>query len=172
MTAIRAHRRQKGFTLLELMVVVAIIAIIAGIVLVNYTKPRANAQSAASQANLKEIATAMELYYQDNNSYPASGTVNAQLFGANAARYMQSAPTSPGPGGGNYTYTLDAGGTSYTVTDPATYPSSTLATLTAASAAPASGDVTLGNTACQQTCSNIGYSNQAGLFGYGAADGQ
>ena len=167
----RSLRRQSGFTLLELMVVVAIIAIIAGIVLVNYTKPRGNAQAAASEATMKEVATAMELYYQDNQSYPTSGAVNAALFGANARRYMQAAPTSPGPKGGTYTYTLSADATSYTITDPATYPSSTLSQLTAASAAPANGAVTLGNTACAQTCSNLGYSNQAGQFAFGSANG-
>lgn len=64
--------RQRGFTLLEMMVVVAIIAILAGILIPNFTRARAQAQTAACIGNMKTIATALELYYTDNQSYPAA----------------------------------------------------------------------------------------------------
>mgnify|MGYP001386898394 CR=1 FL=1 len=66
--------RQRGFTLLEMMVVVAIIAILAGILIPNFTRARAQAQTAACIGNMKTIATALELYYTDKQSYPVATT--------------------------------------------------------------------------------------------------
>jgi type II secretion system protein G len=61
---------QRGFTLLEMMVVVAIIAILAAVLIPNFTHARAQAATSACMANMKTIATAMELYYTDNQAYP------------------------------------------------------------------------------------------------------
>ena len=66
--------RQRGFTLLEMMVVVAIIAILAGILIPNFTRARAQAQTAACIGNMKTIATALELYYTDKQAYPVATT--------------------------------------------------------------------------------------------------
>lgn len=71
---------ERGFTLVELMVVVAIIALLAAIIIPNYVHSRASAAVAQSEANMKQIATALELYYTDNQQYPASGTVTPALF--------------------------------------------------------------------------------------------
>ncbi|MGH7754923.1 MAG: prepilin-type N-terminal cleavage/methylation domain-containing protein, partial [Vulcanimicrobiaceae bacterium] len=57
------RRGERGFTLLEMMVVVAIIAIIAGILVPNFFHARAQASVSASMANMRAIATAAELYY-------------------------------------------------------------------------------------------------------------
>ncbi|HTU82068.1 MAG TPA: prepilin-type N-terminal cleavage/methylation domain-containing protein, partial [Candidatus Acidoferrales bacterium] len=64
---------QRGFTLIEMMIVVAIIAILASILVPNFVRARAQAQTAACEANIKEIATALELYETDNDQYPDSG---------------------------------------------------------------------------------------------------
>src|SRR6202035_1419085 len=57
---------ERGFTLIELMIVVAIIAILAGILIPNFVNARSQAQTAACESNLRSIATALELYYADN----------------------------------------------------------------------------------------------------------
>src|SRR5581483_4183652 len=66
----KSMNNQRGFTLLEMMVVVAIIAILAAILIPNFTHARAQAATSACMSNMKTIATAMELYYTDNQAYP------------------------------------------------------------------------------------------------------
>ena len=65
---------QSGFTLVEIMIVVLIIAILASIAIPNILRARVNAHDAAAQAALKTIGTAMETYLATNDSYPATTT--------------------------------------------------------------------------------------------------
>ena len=89
--------RQRGFTLLEMMVVVAIIAILAGILIPNFTRARAQAQTAACIGNMKTIATALELYYTDKQSYPVATTASVEAtFTANTMNgYLSIIPRDP-----------------------------------------------------------------------------
>jgi type II secretory pathway pseudopilin PulG len=59
-----------------MMIVVAIIAILVGILVPNFVRARAQAQTSACESNLKEIATAIELFQMDNDRYPDGGTVD------------------------------------------------------------------------------------------------
>lgn len=65
---------KKGFTLLEILLVVGIIAILAGIVIIaiNPGKQLATVRNTERAANLKEINNAIQQYYIDHSSYPAS----------------------------------------------------------------------------------------------------
>jgi len=66
-------RKQKGFTLIELLVVIAIIGLLASIVIVSLNTARAKARSAKRVADMKAIQTALEMFYDTNNSYPNPG---------------------------------------------------------------------------------------------------
>lgn len=61
---------QKGFTLIELLVVIAIIGMLSSVVLASLNSARSKARDARRIADLKQIATALALHYNDNNSYP------------------------------------------------------------------------------------------------------
>lgn len=66
--------RFKGFTLIELMIVIAIISILASIMVPNYMRARAQAQYTQCISNCKNIGTAMEMYSTDNEGhYPTAG---------------------------------------------------------------------------------------------------
>lgn len=62
--------KKKGFTLIELLVVIAIIGLLASIVMVAMNNVRAKARDTQRIATLKQMQLAIEMYYDDNGSYP------------------------------------------------------------------------------------------------------
>ena len=61
---------QKGFTLVELMIVVAIIGILAAIAIPQFAAYRQRAFNSATISDLRNFKTAMEVSFADNNAYP------------------------------------------------------------------------------------------------------
>ena len=82
--------KKKGFTLIELLVVVAIIGLLATLSVVALNTARAKARDAKRVADVKQIQTALELYYNDNSGYPTSLPLLAPA-------YMGAVPTAPTP---------------------------------------------------------------------------
>jgi general secretion pathway protein G len=155
-------RAQRGFTLVELMVVVAIVALLAAIIIPNYVHARAQASVSQSEANIKQIATSLELYYADNQAYPATGggTVTPALFGGAVNPYLTATPTNA-LGRKEYAYANvpAAGGKpdSYTVTDAGPYDPTTLSSLPHG---PGKGAL------CGTTgCTHLVYDPQDGIYG-------
>ncbi len=116
---------KKGFTLIELLVVIAIIGILSTLAVVALGSARAKARDARRLSDLKQFATALELYYNDQGSYPVGNGVtlgsgnyaclNASGWAATgcATPYIGHVPSDPGTGtyvytAGNNTFTLDA----------------------------------------------------------------
>ena len=72
----------RAFTLIELLIVVAIIAILAAIAVPNFLEAQTRAKVSRAQNDLRVVATAMEAYYVDNNDYPPTvQQVNATTAG-------------------------------------------------------------------------------------------
>lgn len=99
---IRKKQRKKGeegFTLIELIVVVAILGFLMAIAIPRYLTARVTAAQSATKANLHSLASALELYATENNqtTYPAIASVEDWLDD-----YIAQAPTPPG--GSNYIY--------------------------------------------------------------------
>jgi len=91
---------KKGFTIIELLVVVSVIAILSGISLsvLNSKGVRAKARDSQRIGDLKQIQTALELYFTDNRSYPPeSGSwVNvSSLTGELVPGYINALPVDP-----------------------------------------------------------------------------
>ncbi len=66
------NNRQKGFTLLELLVVIGIIGLLASILVVNLTGARRRARDTKRIADVRGLQTAAEDYYGKNGKYPAT----------------------------------------------------------------------------------------------------
>ena len=68
-------RRDKGFTLIELLIVVAIIGIIAAIAIPNLLNAVQRGKQKRTMGDMRTVATAVESYAVDNNSYPSISTI-------------------------------------------------------------------------------------------------
>src|SRR3954449_5441407 len=69
-----ADKTEEGFTLIELMVVVLIIAILLAIAIPTFLGARTKAQDRAAQSDLRNALTTQKTYYVDNQAYTASST--------------------------------------------------------------------------------------------------
>ncbi|MBE8215120.1 MAG: type II secretion system major pseudopilin GspG [Endozoicomonadaceae bacterium] len=81
--------KMSGFTLIEVMIVVVILAILASIVVPNFLSRPDQAKIAATKANINALGVAIDFYFIDNGKYPS----NEQ--GLNALVYKTSIPPIP-----------------------------------------------------------------------------
>lgn len=96
----RKVRNQKGFTIMELMIVIVIIGILIAIAVPAYNSFRNKAAVAACDANQRTIESAAGIFYADTGAWPAAVT---DLWPAAGTKYIDAAITCPS--GGGYTIT-------------------------------------------------------------------
>jgi len=138
---------RKGFTLIELLVVIAIIGLLSTLAVVALGSARLKSRDSTRLSDLKQIQTALELYYTESNAYPTAATaatlgsgnyacLNSSGWGAAgcSSPYMAKVPKDPSSTG-SYAYT-SANGTTYNI---ATTLEGTVNNLTGAIAATPSG---------------------------------
>ena len=88
--------RSPAFTLVELMIVIAIIATLAAILIPSFMHARSESVSAACEGNERQIATALEEFAVDNGGqYPAAGPIDVAMFGGPGNPYLGAVPTDP-----------------------------------------------------------------------------
>jgi type II secretion system protein G len=109
---------KKGFTLIELLVVIAIIGLLSTLSILALNSARARARDAKRIADVKQIQTALEMYYNDTGDYPTSASTTPGLpISSTNGTYMKAIPAPPTPNDGGcppanaYTYTYVASAT-------------------------------------------------------------
>ncbi|MCE1247986.1 MAG: prepilin-type N-terminal cleavage/methylation domain-containing protein [Firmicutes bacterium] len=103
------RREKKGYTLIELMIVIVIIGILTTIILPHMVKGRYQAQFTNCQANERNMASALEIYHTDKGGYPqSSAEFRDNIFKASSGNppYMQPEPRCPS-NNSQYGYTVD-----------------------------------------------------------------
>jgi len=141
-------RKGKGFTLIELMVVIAIILILALIAIPAYRNMQDRARKSRVQSDLRTLANALQMFFTDWNQYPPQTTAarlkndnaGAELMGLTGAtinvstkmsatgekggiHYIEKLPIDPfDVNAGSYYYLSDANGTKYVMWSETTAP--------------------------------------------------
>jgi len=118
---------KKGFTLIELLVVIAIIALLSTLSVVALNSARVKSRDARRLSDIKQLRTALEMYFDQNQSYPTTtGALGSGNFAClNSAGwaavncsgtvYMQKVPADPQPTTKLYTYDVGSNGSTYTI---------------------------------------------------------
>lgn len=108
---------EKGFTLIELLVVILIIGILAAIAIPSFLSQKNKANDAAAKSYVRNMQTAEETFYTDNNAY---ATQLSDLTGIEAALTQYPSSTAPtvsnSPSGGFTITATSKSGVVYTIT--------------------------------------------------------
>jgi prepilin-type N-terminal cleavage/methylation domain-containing protein len=98
------NKNKAGFTLIELLVVIAIIGLLASVVLLALNSARAKSRDAKRLADIRQMASAFELFFNDKSSYPTNGNAPTAFAILSAAQvpglvpgYIGIIPTAPAP---------------------------------------------------------------------------
>lgn len=117
------NHKKKAFTLIELLVVIAIIGVLATLAVVALQQARQNARDAKRMADMKQVQTALELFFSENNRYPSDEEwADGSISSLSGDIFMYNIPTAPTPADGDcdensnsYSYSQTNNGTSYTI---------------------------------------------------------
>ncbi|MFM2415035.1 MAG: hypothetical protein RI911_728 [Candidatus Parcubacteria bacterium] len=111
----------RGFTIVELLVVVAIITMLIGVLMYAFTDPKKNSRDAKRMSDIRDLAQALELYSIQSQAYPAaaalttlSGTdpVSATLTSSGVLKKPVIDPLMPTY---EYRYQTNSGGSTYNI---------------------------------------------------------
>src|SRR3954454_7371146 len=95
-TNLNTRLGRKGFTLVEIMIVVLIIGILLAIAVPNFIKARESSRAKSCVANLKQIEAAKEQWCMDNKLGTSASPGGSDLYGS--GNYIRTTPSCPSGG--------------------------------------------------------------------------
>lgn len=119
------RKAERGFTLVEIMIVVAIIALLAAIAIPNVLRGRTTANETSSVGNMRALISSLEMFRSVNSLYPVTANWVADMYTTPTPDYGPPSFNNTMAGGATaatglvqgykYTYTGPAGGATYTI---------------------------------------------------------
>ena len=110
---ISLKRKQSGFTIVELLIVIVVIGILAALVLTTFSGVQRKARNTERQTDIKAIHGQLEAYFAQNNSYPALAQLNDSSWRASTVMKSLDGEALKDPKGSAQTVAADATATSY-----------------------------------------------------------
>lgn len=95
----KTRKRNKGFTLVEILIVVVILGILAAIVIPQFTQASSEAKLSSLESNLRTMRSQIELYKINNTDTPPGSLLAMTVADANGKTYLRSVPNNPFTGG-------------------------------------------------------------------------
>ena len=87
---------RKGFSLIEMLIALSIMALLGTLVIPNIRKVQTRSYQITSEINLKTFQSSLENYYVDNNTYPVGQMSSADLFMVlKTSEHLNSSPINP-----------------------------------------------------------------------------
>ncbi|NCU37635.1 prepilin-type N-terminal cleavage/methylation domain-containing protein [Candidatus Saccharibacteria bacterium] len=90
----RSFSKSPGFTIVELLIVVVVIAILASITIVSYNGIQSRARTASAQSTAANAAKKAEIYANETGNYPTTSTVLTEAAAVNTTYYLKGATIS------------------------------------------------------------------------------
>jgi type IV pilus assembly protein PilA len=112
-------KNEEGFTLIELMIVIAIIGILAAIAIPQFSAYRTRSFNSAAAADIRNAATAQEAYFVDNQDYAQNAaTITGATYGFYASDNVTLTVTAATTSGYTMTSSHGSGDKTYTLSGP------------------------------------------------------
>lgn len=100
MRSLKSYKKQQGFTIVELLIVIVVIGILAALVITTFTGVQGRARDTERETDIKAIHGQLEAYYADHGGYPSLTDINSGTWrDANMTGLDDEALEDPDSGG-------------------------------------------------------------------------